>query len=70
MKIGVSMAFNHFTPPAFIGAAAQAVEAAGFDAIWLPEHVIFFPEYQSRYPIQKTAAFRASRRAFSTPSRP
>ncbi len=50
MKIGVAMAFNHITPPAFIGEAAQAVEAAGFDAIWLPEHVIFFPEYESRYP--------------------
>ncbi len=50
MKIGVAMAFNHFTSPAFIGEAAQAVEAAGFDSIWLPEHVIFFPEYESRYP--------------------
>ena len=50
MKIGVAMAFNHITPPAFIGDAAQAVEAAGFDAIWLPEHVLFFPEYESRYP--------------------
>ncbi|MYF49992.1 MAG: LLM class F420-dependent oxidoreductase [Gammaproteobacteria bacterium] len=50
MKIGVSMAFNHITPPAFIGEAAQMVEAAGFDAIWVPEHVIFFPEYESRYP--------------------
>ena len=50
MKIGVAMAFNHITPPAFIGEAAQAVEAAGFDAIWLPEHVLFFPEYESRYP--------------------
>lgn len=50
MKVGVAMAFSHITPPAFIGEAAQAVEAAGFDAIWLPEHVLFFPEYESRYP--------------------
>ena len=50
MKIGVTMIFNHITPPPFIIEAAQAVEAAGFDSIWLPEHVIFFPEYESRYP--------------------
>ena len=50
MKLGVGMVFNHITPPSFIIEAAQAVEAAGFDSIWLPEHVIFFPEYASRYP--------------------
>lgn len=50
MKIGVTMIFNHITPPSFIIEAAQAVEAAGLDSIWLPEHVIFFPDYESRYP--------------------
>ena len=50
MKFGVAMAFNQFTSPSFIAEAAQAVEAAGIDSIWLPEHVVFFPEYESRYP--------------------
>ena len=50
MKIGVAMAFNHLTAPEFIIAAAKRVEAAGFHEIWLPEHVLFFPEYASRYP--------------------
>ncbi len=50
MQIGVAMAFNHITAPAFIMEAAQAVEAAGIDAIWLPEHVIFVPGHESRYP--------------------
>lgn len=50
MKIGVAMAFNQFTSPSFIAEAAQVVEAAGVASIWLPEHVIFFPQYESRYP--------------------
>ena len=50
MKIGVGMAFSHMTPPEFVAEAAELVEAAGFHSIWLPEHVIFFPEYASRYP--------------------
>jgi probable F420-dependent oxidoreductase len=25
-------------------------EAAGIDSIWFPEHVVFFPEYESKYP--------------------
>ena len=50
MKIGANMIFNHVTPPAFVAQAAELVEAAGFHSIWVPEHVVFFPEYQSRYP--------------------
>ncbi len=50
MKIGVSMAFGHFTPPEFITEAAQLIDAAGIHSVWVPEHVIFFPEYASRYP--------------------
>jgi probable F420-dependent oxidoreductase len=50
MKIGATMAFNHHTSPAFISDAAQAVEAAGFHSVWVPEHVVFFPDYVSRYP--------------------
>ena len=26
------------------------MEAAGFHSIWVPEHVVFFPEYESTYP--------------------
>lgn len=53
MDIGVTTAFSHNTPADFIGAAAQRIEAAGFAAIWLPEHVLFFPEYDSAYPYSK-----------------
>ena len=50
MKIGANLIFNHYTPPAFVAEAAQRVEEAGFHSIWVPEHVVFFPEYESPYP--------------------
>ncbi len=50
MRIGAAMAFNQHTPPNFIRDAVQLVEEKGIHAIWLPEHVLFFPEYESSYP--------------------
>ena len=50
MKIGVTVAFNHLTTPSYIAEAAQFIEEAGFHSIWVPEHVLFFPNYASRYP--------------------
>jgi probable F420-dependent oxidoreductase len=50
MKIGVTMGFSHLTPVSYIAAAAQFIDEAGFHSIWVPEHVLFFPDYASRYP--------------------
>lgn len=50
MKIGCQMAFNHFTTPDYIAEAGQVVEEMGYHSLWVPEHVLFFPEYASRYP--------------------
>jgi probable F420-dependent oxidoreductase len=50
MQIGATMAFSHHTSASFIVEAARAVEAAGFHSLWVPEHVVFFPDYESRYP--------------------
>jgi probable F420-dependent oxidoreductase len=50
MKIGCQMAFNDFTSPAYIAEAGQLVEEMGFHGFWVPEHVMFFPEYESKYP--------------------
>lgn len=50
MKVGCVMAFNDFTSPDFIAEAAQTVEEMGFHMFWVPEHVLFFPEYDSKYP--------------------
>jgi probable F420-dependent oxidoreductase len=50
MKIGVTMAFSQHTPVGYIADAARLVETLGFHTLWVPEHVLFFPEYASRYP--------------------
>ena len=50
MKISIAMAFNEFTDPSFIKEAVQAAEAKGVHGIWVPEHVLFFPDYASTYP--------------------
>ena len=50
MELGVTTAFSHHTPLDFIVGAAQRIEAHGFQTVWVPEHVLFFPEYDSRYP--------------------
>jgi probable F420-dependent oxidoreductase len=31
-------------------AVAVHAETAGFDSLWFPEHVVFFPTYTSKYP--------------------
>lgn len=50
MKLGAAMAFSQHTPAEFIRDSVRLVEARGVDSIWLPEHVLFFPEYESTYP--------------------
>lgn len=50
MEIAVTTAFSHHTPIDYIVGAAQRIEAAGFAAVWVPEHVLFFPDYASEYP--------------------
>jgi hypothetical protein len=50
MKLGCQMAFNERTSPDFVAAAGALVEECGIHSLWVPEHVLFFPEYASRYP--------------------
>jgi probable F420-dependent oxidoreductase len=50
MEIAVTTAFSHHTPVEFIAGAAKRIETAGFAAVWVPEHVLFFPDYASSYP--------------------
>ena len=50
MKVGATMVFNHRTDPGFVVESVRLVEAAGINSVWLPEHVIFLPEYESTYP--------------------
>jgi len=50
MKIGIHTGFSAATPPELIAAFGRIVEERGFHSLWVPEHVIFFREYASRYP--------------------
>ena len=50
MQIGLAMAFSQHTAPEFVRDCVQLVESKDIHAIWLPEHVLFFPEYASTYP--------------------
>ena len=50
MKVGCIMPFNDLTPASYIAEAGAIVEEAGFHSLWVPEHVLFFPEYASKYP--------------------
>ena len=50
MEIGIFCAFSEITPPDQMARAARAIEERGFHAIWVPEHVVLFDDYESRYP--------------------
>ncbi|MEM7216743.1 MAG: LLM class F420-dependent oxidoreductase [Pseudomonadota bacterium] len=50
MQIGATVAYSHYTQPEFVAASARYLEELGFHSIWVPEHVLFFPDYESRYP--------------------
>ena len=51
MQIGIMPPLTApYCSPAVIGQVGRAVEAAGFHSLWVPEHVLLFDEYGSRYP--------------------
>jgi probable F420-dependent oxidoreductase len=51
MKIGlIALLGNPNATPDYIHAVARAVEERGFHSIWVPEHVVLFDDYRSRYP--------------------
>ena len=50
MKIGVISGFAQHTSPDLIAETGRALEERGIHSYWAPEHVVFFPEYASKYP--------------------
>jgi len=50
MKIGILSGFSGATPPDLIAAFGRMAEERGLHSIWVPEHVVFFREHESRYP--------------------
>jgi probable F420-dependent oxidoreductase len=67
VKIGCQMAFNELTAPGFIGEAGAYVEQLGFHSLWVPEHVLFFPEYESRYPYTEDGRIQGDPRSLVDP---
>ncbi len=52
MKIGLVVPFNGRPQRTMEDLRTVAIhaEGAGIDSIWFPEHVVFFPQYTSKYP--------------------
>lgn len=51
MKIGVLVALGHDAGrPEFLEELGPALEQRGFESLWVPEHVVLFDSYRSRYP--------------------
>jgi len=67
MKIGCQMAFNDYTSPAYIAEAGRMAEELGFHSLWVPEHVLFFPEYESRYPYSDDGRLRGDPKSLLDP---
>jgi probable F420-dependent oxidoreductase len=67
MKIGCQMAFNDRTSPSYIAQAGRIAEELGFHSFWVPEHVLFFPEYESRYPYSDDGKIRGDPRSLLDP---
>ena len=51
MKVGVLVALGHEAGrPEFLEELGPALEQRGFESLWVPEHVVLFDSYRSRYP--------------------
>ncbi|MEQ8485134.1 MAG: LLM class F420-dependent oxidoreductase [Pseudomonadales bacterium] len=50
MHLGVTTAFSQNTPVEHIVEVARLLDESGLHSLWVPEHVMFFPDYASRYP--------------------
>jgi probable F420-dependent oxidoreductase len=51
MRVGLFLpSVSPVATPEFLTAYAAAAEEGGFASIWVGEHVVFFDEYESKYP--------------------
>src|SRR3954471_15872717 len=63
MNIGVAETFGS-SPNRdgnYIKDFAATAESLGFDSLWVPEHIVFFDDYESRYPYNETGALALGR---------
>ena len=58
MDVGVFVPLgNGNASPQIMRALGPAVEERGFESIWVAEHVVLFPEYESTYPYSPDGKF-------------
>ena len=67
IEVGIFCGFSAATPPEDVIAMAQAVEERGFHCLWVPEHVLFFEEYASRYPYSEDGRIHGFRNGMLDP---
>ncbi|MFC5750996.1 LLM class F420-dependent oxidoreductase [Actinomadura rugatobispora] len=55
MKLGISEIFSGIghRDGSWSVDAAQLIEGLGYNSVWMPEHVVFFPAYSSEYPYER-----------------
>jgi probable F420-dependent oxidoreductase len=60
MDIGAFVPLGAFNAdPAFLRTLGPSLEERGFESVWLPEHVVLFDDYESRYPYAADGRFPA-----------
>ncbi len=60
MKIGlIAPLANPTATPEYIATLGAAAEERGFASIWVPEHVVLFDDYASKYPYAADGKLRA-----------
>jgi len=59
VNVGVTEAFGGSPSRGleYVEQFATTAEALGFDSLWVPEHIVFFDTYQSRYPYNEEGRF-------------
>jgi len=58
MDIGLFIPLSTFNAnAAFLRTLGPAVEERGFESVWLPEHVVLFEDYESKYPYSPDGRF-------------
>lgn len=58
MHVGVFIPLSAYnSTPDFLRAVGPAVEERGFESVWLPEHVVLFDDYDSKYPYSDSGKF-------------
>ncbi len=61
MKIGAFVPLGAYNAnAAYLRAVGPALEERGFESVWVPEHVVLFDDYESRYPYSDDGRFPGS----------